>query len=88
MCDHAGPVGNEKYLSRFYCEEIMNRDFMKIRGNYQQNHFSNIHGSYEPTPSLTKLHCHISTYGKLKKHIYNIFCACQLTLKSFNEYEW
>ena len=46
-----------KYLSRFYCEEIL----MKIRGNYQQNHFSNIQGSYQPTPNLTKFHCPFNT---------------------------
>ena len=48
--------------------------FLKKRGdNYQQNHFSNIQGSYQPTPSLTKFHCPFNTLRKVKETHVNFF---------------
>ena len=51
-----------KYLSRFYCEEIMYIDFDEDKRKLPTKSFLKYSGSYQPTPSLTKLHCHINTF--------------------------
>ena len=45
----------------FYCEQIMNIDFNEDKRKLPKNHYSNIQGSYQPTPNPTKFHCPINT---------------------------
>ena len=39
----------------------MNVEFDEDKRKLPTKSFLNIQGSYQPTPSLTKLHCHINT---------------------------